>query len=76
MLKTVEGVINEDGTVVLLEAVRAKEGRRVLVTVLEEAPAQVPPPPWTIDWDDPEAVAERIARARESIRAGKGYRGC
>ena len=73
MLKTVEGVINEDGTVALLEAVDAPKGQRVLVTVLAEAPADVPPPPWTIDWDDPQAVSERIAQARKSIREGRGY---
>ena len=73
MLKTVEGVIKEDGTVALLEGVEAVEGQRVLVTVLKEASSEVPLPPWTIDWNDPEAVRERIAQSRESIRAGEGY---
>ena len=32
-----------------------------MATVLEEVVTEVPPPPWAIDRDDPEAVSERIA---------------
>ena len=39
MIQTVEAVIDEDGKVRLLEAVRLPEARRALVTILEEVPA-------------------------------------
>jgi hypothetical protein len=39
MIRTVEAVIDEDGTVRLLESVRLPEARRALVTILEEVPA-------------------------------------
>jgi len=39
MIRTVEAVIDEDGNVRLLEAVRPSSARRALVTILEESPA-------------------------------------
>ena len=39
MIRTVEAVIDEDGNVRLLEAVRPSTVRRALVTILEESPA-------------------------------------
>ena len=36
MIQTVEALIDEDGTVSLLEAVRLPSARRALVTILEE----------------------------------------
>lgn len=41
MHKTIEGVIEADGTVRLLEPVEGGRVRRVLVTVLEEEPEDV-----------------------------------
>jgi hypothetical protein len=42
MIRTLEGIINEDGTVRLLEGIRLPAARRALVTVLEEEPAGQP----------------------------------
>ncbi|HEY0319338.1 MAG TPA: hypothetical protein VGC66_00045 [Pyrinomonadaceae bacterium] len=39
MIQTIEAVIDENGKVHLLEAVRLPEARRALVTILEEEPA-------------------------------------
>jgi len=39
MIRTVEAVIDENGNVRLLEAVRPSTARRALVTILEESPA-------------------------------------
>lgn len=39
MIQTVEAIVNEDGTVRLLETVNLPEARRALVTILEEEPA-------------------------------------
>jgi hypothetical protein len=39
MIQTVEAIIDENGKVELLEAVRLPEARRALVTILEEEPA-------------------------------------
>ena len=39
MLRTIEAMIDEDGNVRLLEAVRLPAGRRALVTILDEAGA-------------------------------------
>ena len=39
MIRTVEAVIDEDGNVRLLEAVRPSTARRALVMILEEDPA-------------------------------------
>ena len=39
MIQTVEAIVNEDGTVRLLEIVSLPEARRALVTILEEGPA-------------------------------------
>ena len=42
MIRTVEAIIDEQGTVRLLEAVRLPAARRALVTILEdEPPAEV-----------------------------------
>ena len=41
MIKTVEAVIDEHGTIRLLEPVQLATPRRALVTILEEEPAQV-----------------------------------
>jgi len=38
MIRTVEAVIDEDGNVRLLEAVRPTSARRALVTILEGCP--------------------------------------
>lgn len=39
MIQTVEAVIDEQGTVQLLEAVRLSVPRRALVTILDEGPS-------------------------------------
>ena len=39
MIQTVEAVIDEDGTVRLLEPLKLPASRRALVTILEEEPA-------------------------------------
>jgi hypothetical protein len=39
MLRTIEAIIDEHGTVRLLEAVHLATARRALVTILEEEPA-------------------------------------
>jgi hypothetical protein len=39
MIQTIEAIIDENGEVHLLEAVRLPEARRALVTILEEEPA-------------------------------------
>ncbi|HZB46835.1 MAG TPA: hypothetical protein VE360_16375 [Pyrinomonadaceae bacterium] len=39
MIQTIEAIIDENGKVELLEAVRLPEARRALVTILEEGPA-------------------------------------
>ena len=38
MIKTIEAVIDEEGKVKLLQAVRLPQARRALVTILEEEP--------------------------------------
>jgi hypothetical protein len=38
MIRTVEAVIDEQGNVRLLQAVRLKAARRALVTILDDAP--------------------------------------
>ena len=42
MIRTVEGVIGEDGVVRLLEVVPLTGARRALVTILDEQPAVYP----------------------------------
>ena len=39
MLRTIEGIVHPDGTIELLEPVTPTLPRRVLVTILDEAPA-------------------------------------
>ncbi len=39
MIQTIEAVIDEHGTIRLLQAVRLPAARRALVTILEDAPA-------------------------------------
>lgn len=41
MIRTVEAVIDEDGSVRLLEAVELSSTRRALVTILDEEPARL-----------------------------------
>jgi hypothetical protein len=64
MIQTVEAVIDEDGTVRLLEQVRLPEARRALVTILEEGPAEDVPETALLseqalaeDWNRPEEDA-------------------
>ena len=42
MMRTVEGIISEDGTVRLLEALPVTGTRRALITILDEQPANYP----------------------------------
>ena len=42
MIRTVEGVIGEDGTVQLFEAVPLNGAKRALITILDERPAVFP----------------------------------
>lgn len=39
MIRTIEAIVDESGSVRLLEAICLPEPRRALVTILEEAPA-------------------------------------
>jgi hypothetical protein len=65
MIKTVEAVIDEQGNVSLLEAIRLPAVRRALVTILEESPlssvsetALLSEAALAADWNRPEeAVA-------------------
>ena len=41
MIQTVEAVIDEQGTVRLLQSVKVSAPRRALVTILDEGPAEV-----------------------------------
>lgn len=43
MIQTVEAIIEPDGKVLLLEAVKLTESRRALVTILEDEPAATIP---------------------------------
>ena len=61
MLRTVEAVIDENGTVRLLEAVQLTATRRALVTILEDTPdtgisetALLSEQALAKDWDQPE----------------------
>jgi hypothetical protein len=42
MLRTIEAVIEEGGTMRLLESVDLHSARRALVTILDEEPAELP----------------------------------
>jgi hypothetical protein len=64
MIQTVEAVIDEQGKVQLLEAVRLAGPRRALVTILDEGPSQVAHEKALLseaalaeDWDRPEEDA-------------------
>jgi len=64
MIRTVEAVIDEQGQVRLLEAVRLIAPRRALVTILEEEPAELAhetarlsEPALAEDWSRPEEDA-------------------
>jgi len=61
MIQTVEAVIDEQGKVQLLQNVRLPQGRRALVTILEEMPtaaisetALLSEAALAEDWDRPE----------------------
>ncbi|HEX6985760.1 MAG TPA: hypothetical protein VF170_10295 [Planctomycetaceae bacterium] len=61
MIRTVEAVIDDRGVVRLLEPFAPDRPRRVLVTILDEAPAAVPNEPARLseaalatDWNRPE----------------------
>ncbi len=63
MIRTVEAVIDESGSVRLLEAVQLPAARRALVTILEEEPVAVhemallPEVALAADWNRPEEDA-------------------
>lgn len=64
MIRTVEAVIDEDGSVRLLENVQLKASRRALVTILDEQPVQAIDDVTLLsesalaqDWDRPEEDA-------------------
>lgn len=64
MMRTVEAVIDEDGTVRLLEEVHLSAARRALVTILDDAPAATLPETALLseaslaeDWNRPEEDA-------------------
>jgi hypothetical protein len=64
IMQTVEAIIDEQGRVRLLEAVRLPVARRALVTILEEEPASGIPdtallsePALAEDWNRPEEDA-------------------
>lgn len=64
MIKTVEAVIDEQGNVSLLEAIRLPAVRRALVTILEESPlssvsetALLSEAALAADWNRPEEDA-------------------
>jgi hypothetical protein len=61
MIRTIEAVIDADGRVRLLEAIRLDVARRALVTILDDAPASSgmetarrSEPALARDWDRPE----------------------
>ena len=64
MIRTLEAIIDEDGTVRLIEDIRLPVGRRALVTVLEDEPAAHPAETALLseaalgeDWNRPEEDA-------------------
>ncbi len=64
MIRTVEAIIDEQGTMRLLEAVRLPAARRALVTILEEEPpvevhetALLAEAALAADWNRPEEDA-------------------
>ena len=61
MIRTIEAIIDEHGTVKLLETVQLATPRRALVTILEEEPAESSNEPALLseaalaeDWNRPE----------------------
>lgn len=61
MLKSIEGIIDEDGKLRLLENVDLPRSRRVILTILDEEPsddvvnlALLSEPALARDWDKPE----------------------
>jgi hypothetical protein len=64
MIQTIEAIIDEDGSVRLLENIELPAGRRVLVTVLNDEPAAHPSETSLLseaalaeDWNRPEEDA-------------------
>ena len=64
MIRTIEAVIDEQGQVCLMEAVRLPAARRALVTILEDAPAEsaretalLSESALAVDWNRPEEDA-------------------
>lgn len=64
MIRTIEATIDEHGNVKLREPVKLPAGRRALVTILEEAPAEslgetilLSEPALAEDWNRPEEDA-------------------
>lgn len=70
MLRTIEAVIDDDGNVLLLEAVRLPAGRRALVTILDDTvvdeAALLSEKALAADWTRPEedAAWAHLQRAR------------
>lgn len=60
MIQTIEAIIDEQGKVVLLEAIELEKPHRAIVSILEESPAAVVPEtallsePALADWNRPE----------------------
>jgi hypothetical protein len=61
MIRTVEAVVDEQGHVRLLEAIKVRESRRALVTILDEDPRMIAGEPALLseqalaeDWNRPE----------------------
>ena len=63
MIQTVEAVVDESGSVRLLEAVKVPGARRALVTILEERPTQVD----EVAWLSEAALAEDWSRPEEDM---------
>ena len=64
MIRTVEAVINKDGSVRLLEGVELSSARRALVTILDEEPTMLADETTllsesalAVDWNRPEDAA-------------------
>jgi hypothetical protein len=72
MIKTVEAIIDEQGTVRLLEPVQLASTRRALVTILKDAPivsseetARLSEPALAEDWNRPEEDAAWLQLRQE-----------
>ena len=57
MIRTAEAIIDEHGTVRLLEPVQVAGSRRALVTILDEEPAILSERSLAEDWNRPEEDA-------------------